>query len=115
MPCRTTLPQSFHDVAATLGSEEACRNAGAYPSVSGCRRLGAGPDQRHDTPARGETPTGDSLVYADLLQLGAALESIPTNDTNIGPATGIVIIDPDSLRYQGLLRLQSKWVTSDSV
>jgi hypothetical protein len=102
------IAESFHDVAATLGTEEACRNAGAYPpsqTAGGWALV-----RTNDTlPMLVEDDSGDALMYGDLLQLGPALESIPTNDSNIGPATGQVVIDPNTWDVWAYYGDSSNW------
>ena len=36
-------------------------------------------------------------MYAGLLTLGPALDTIPINDTTIGAATGNIVVDPNNL------------------
>jgi len=104
------IAEDFHDVAATLGTEEACRNAGAYPPSQTAG--GWAIVRTNDSiPLLVEDNTGDSLLYADLLQLGASLESIPTNDSNIGPATGEILIDPNTFEIKAYYGDSSNWVT----
>jgi|GEM_PF-840048 len=85
------IAESFHGVAATLGSEQASRNAGAYPPSQTAG--GWAIVRTNDSiPLLVESTVGDSLLYADLLKLGPALDTIPTMDPNIGPATGLIVI-----------------------
>ncbi len=87
------IAESFHEVAATLGREEASRNAGAYPATQTAG--GWAIVRTNDSiPLLVNSTVGDSLLYADLLRLGPALDTIPTMNPNIGPATGIIIISP---------------------
>ena len=89
---QTDIVANFHSVAATLGTEDACRNAGAYPSspTAGASAIVRTNDS---IPLLVANAYGDSLMYAALLQLGPALQTIPTNDTNIGPVTGTILVD----------------------
>jgi len=89
------IAESFHDVAATLGIEEASRNAGAYPPSQTAG--GWAIVRTNDSiPLLVEDNSGDSVLYADLLELGPALDTIPTMNPNIGPATGVIIVDPNT-------------------
>ena len=84
----------FPALAQTLGSEQARRNASGG-NASSQNPGGMVLVRTDDTiPLLVTDSSGDSLVYADLLQLGTALDTIPTMDPNIMPATGIVIVSP---------------------
>jgi hypothetical protein len=89
------IATNFSSVAATLGSQEASRNAGAYPSshTAGGRAIVRTNDS---IPLLVENNAGDSLMYVDLSQLGPALDTIPTLDPNITSATGRIIINPNT-------------------
>jgi hypothetical protein len=103
------IAESFHEVAATLGSEEASRNAGAYPAT---QTAGGWTIVRtNDTiPLLVNSTVGDSLLYADLLTLGPALDTIPTMDPNITPATGRIIIDPNTWDIRAYYDDTSLWM-----
>ncbi len=104
------ITESFHDVAAALGSEEASRNAGAYPPSQAAG--GWAIVRTNDSiPLLVESNTGDSLLYADLLELGAALDTIPTLDPNVGPATGTITIDPTTYEIKAYYGDSSNWAT----
>jgi hypothetical protein len=102
------IATTFHDVAATLGTEEACRNAGAHPpsqTAGGCVLV-----RTNDSmPLLEESTTGDSLMYADLNRLPATLDTIQTGDSNIGLATGLIIIDPNSYDVRAYYGDSSAW------
>jgi hypothetical protein len=102
------IATAFHDVAATSGREEACRNAGAYPpsqTAGGCVLV-----RTNDSiPLLVEGTTGDSLMYTDLNQLPATLDTIPTGDPNVGPATGLIIIDPNTYDIRAYYGDSSAW------
>jgi len=102
------IAESFHDVAAALGTEEACRNAGAYPpsQTAGGRAIVRTNDSISLLVA---DSTGDSLMYNDLIQLVAALDTIPTLDPNIGPATGVITIDPTTYDIKAYYGDSSNW------
>jgi hypothetical protein len=89
------ITTNFSSVAATLGSQEASQNAGAYPSSQTAGGY-AIVRTNNSIPMLVENTTGDSLLFDDLLKLGPALDTIPTLDPNITPATGILIIDPNT-------------------
>jgi len=104
------IAESFHDVAAILGSEEASRNAGAYPPSQTAG--GWAIVRTNDSiPLLVADSSGDSVLYADLLELGPALDTIPTNDSNIGPATGVITIDPTTYEIKAYYGDSSKWYT----
>jgi hypothetical protein len=48
-------------------------------------------------------------LFADLLQLARALDTIPTNDSNIGPATGVILIDSASYDIRAYYGDSSEW------
>jgi len=89
------IATSFAQVAARMGSDEASRNMGGSslsPTVGGWALV-----RTNDSlPLLDTSYVGDSMLFADLSQLPAALDTIPTLDTNITPATGLLIIDPNT-------------------
>jgi hypothetical protein len=56
-----------------------------------------------------ETPTGDKLMYDDLFEVAASLESFPTMDDNIGPATGLIFIDTATMDIAAYYGVESQW------
>jgi hypothetical protein len=95
----------FPLVAEGSGWEQARLTAGGNPGPGGAVMVST-----TDTmPTFVESHTGDSLLYSDLLQLGAALESIPTNDSNIGPATGMIVVDSSSYEVKAYYGDSSQW------
>ena len=99
---------NFSSVAATLGGEEASRNSGAYPASQAAG--GWAIVRTNDTvPLLVASTTGDSLMYAYLNQFPAALQTIPTLDTNIGPATGQIIISPTTHDVWAYYGDSSQW------
>jgi hypothetical protein len=58
-----------------------------------------------------ETPTGDSLLYSDLIEVAASLESIPTMDENIGPATGLIFVDTATMDISAYYGTRSQWLS----
>jgi hypothetical protein len=104
------IAASFSEVAATLGTEEACRNARAYPpsEAAGGRVLVRTNDS---IPLLVQDGAGDSLLYLELVQLAAALDTIPTNDTNIGPATGVILVSRESLGIKAYYGSKDQWAT----
>ena len=102
---------SFHDVAATLGTEEASRNAGAHPpsQTAGGWVLVRSNDPADSTPLLVGDSVGDGLMYNDLRQFGDNLESIPSGNVNIGPAVGQIVIDPDSFDIYAYYGFTSEW------
>jgi hypothetical protein len=102
------LATSFSSVAATLGSQEASRNMGVYPSTQTAG--GYAIVRTNDSvPLLVANTVGDSMLYADLLRLGPALDTIPTMDPNIGPATGRIIIDPTTWEIRAYYGDSSNW------
>jgi hypothetical protein len=102
------LATNFSSVAATLGSQEASQNAGAYPSTQTAG--GYAIVRTNDSiPLLVTSTTGDSLLYADLLRLGPALDTIPTMDPNIGPATGRIVISPTTWDVWAYYGDSSNW------
>jgi hypothetical protein len=86
------IAETFHDVAATLGSEEASRNAGEYPSspTAGGWAL----VRTNDTiPLLVATHSGDTLMLHDVRALGDALLHLPIPDNNVRTAYGVIKID----------------------
>ena len=55
--------------------------------------------------------SGDSLMLSDLRQLASALAVIPTNDSNIGPAHGLVTIDSLNFGIKAYYGDSSNWAT----
>jgi len=89
------IATSFTQVAARMGSDEASRNMGGNslsPTAGGWALV-----RTNDTlPLLDTSYVGDSLLYDYLSELPAALDTIPTLDPNITPATGLLIIDPNT-------------------
>jgi hypothetical protein len=105
------IAESFHDVAATLGTEEACRNAGAYPpsQTAGGWVLVRSNDTTDTAPLLGGAAKGESLMYDDLRLIGDDLESIPSGHEDIGPAVGEIVIDPDSFDIYAYYGFEREW------
>jgi hypothetical protein len=101
---------SFPAVAATLGSAQARRNASGGNPLSqnpgGVVLVGA-----EALLSLAPSHSGDSLMYADLNQLAVSLRVIPTNDDNIGPATGVVLIDTHNFEIKAYYGDSSQWCT----
>jgi len=93
------ITESFHDMAAQLGTNEACANMGvSSPSqTAGGWVLVRSDDTTDTTPLLGGESAGVSLTYLELGQVADSLESLPTGSNTIGPAVGIIRVDPDSL------------------
>ncbi len=101
---------NFPTVASTLGSGEARRN------ISGGNPLSQNPGGmvlvRAASPlSLAYSRSGDSLMYAHLSQLATSLRVIPTNDPNIGPATGVVLIDSHNFEIKAYYGDSSQWCT----
>jgi len=105
---QTDVAGSFPVVAQTLGSAQARRNASdGNPSSQNPGGM---------VLARSESPlslafcrSGDSLMYADLMQLAGSLRCIPTNDSNVGPAKGVVLIDSHDFEIKAYYGDSSEW------
>jgi hypothetical protein len=105
---QTDIAGSFPLVAQTLGSGEARRNAsGGNPSSE--NPGGTVLVRAQDSLSLVASTSGDSLMYSDLMQFAGALGSIPTNDSNIGPATGVVLIDTHSFEIKAYYGDSSEW------
>jgi len=104
---------SFSDVAGALGTEQAARNAGAYPPspTSGAWVMVRSNDPMDTVPLLVGSAKGESLMYDDLCFVGDRLESLPTGNENIGPAVGTIIIDPDSFNIYAYYGYRSEWWT----
>ena len=87
------IATSFTQVAARMGTNEASRNVGGDP-LSQAAGGWALVRTNESIPLFDTSYVGDSLLYAFLNQFPAALDTIPTLDTNITPAYGQVIISP---------------------
>jgi len=106
------IAESFHEVAATLGTEEACRNAGAsYPpsQTAGGWVLVRSNDTTDTAPLLGGEAKGESLMYDDLRDIADDLESLPTGNENISPVVGEIVIDPDSFDIYAYYGFDSEW------
>lgn len=105
------IAASFPMVARTAGSFEVCRNAsGGNPAATnpGGRVL----IQTDDTvPMLVASACGDSLLLGSLTQLAGRLESLPTNDSNIGPAAGTIQISLSDLEVKAYYGTPSRWLT----
>jgi len=96
---------SFTEVAEASGWEQARHIAGGNPYPSGAVLV-----RTNDTlPMFVTDAVGDSLLLSDLNAVGSSLESLPTNDTNIGPATGVVNIDPNTFDVYAYYGYWSQW------
>lgn len=88
---QNSIATSFTQVAARMGSNEASLDMGgsSLSQTAGGWTL----VRTNDTlPLLDTSYVGDSLLYAALSQFPAALDTIPTLDPNITPATGRLII-----------------------
>jgi hypothetical protein len=90
---RDDIATSFSEVAARMGTSEASRNVGGDPlsQTAGGWALVRTNDS---IPLFDTSYVGDSLMYDYLSQFPAALDTIPTLDPNITPATGLIVINP---------------------
>jgi hypothetical protein len=105
---QTDVAGSFPVVAQAVGSNQACRNASAGDPESenpGARVLA----RAEDSMCLETSAAGDSLMLAHLRQLAGSLDTIPTNDPNVGPATGVVLIDSSTLEVKAYYGDSSNW------
>lgn len=101
---------SFSQVAATQGTSEACLDING--STSSQTAGGWALVHTNDTiPLLRTTTKGDSLMYAGLSPLVPALQTLPTNDSNIGPAYGLVKISPTTWDVWAYYSDTSLWMT----
>jgi Tfp pilus assembly protein FimT len=100
---------SFPMVAQTLGSDQARRN------TSGGNPLSQNPGgmvlvRTEDTiPLFVANSSGDSLMFGHLTQLAGSLQNIPTDDSNIGPAKGVILIDSHNFEIKAYYGDSSEW------
>jgi hypothetical protein len=107
------IAESFSQVAASLGTEEASRNAGAYPpspSAGGWVMVRSN-DTTDTTPLLVGSARGESLMYDDLQLIADRLESLPSGNDNIGDVVGTIIVDPDSFDIYAYYGFRSEWWT----
>jgi hypothetical protein len=103
------IATSFTQVAALMGSDEASRNMGGN-SLSQTAGGSALAHTNDSLPLLDTSYVGDSLLYAVLGRLPAALDTIPTLDPNITPATGLVIINPNTWNVWAYYSDTSLWM-----
>jgi len=107
---QTDIAGSFPLVAQALGSDQARRNA------SGGNPLSLNPGgmvlvRAQDSLSLLASTSGDSLMLGDLRQLAGALQTIPTNDSNIGPAYGLITVDSLLYETKAYYGDSSNWAT----
>ncbi|UCG44099.1 MAG: Tad domain-containing protein [candidate division WOR-3 bacterium] len=56
-----------------------------------------------------EDSIGDKLMYDELFEVAASLESFPTMDENIGPAMGSISIDTATMDIAAYYGVESQW------
>lgn len=103
------IAEAFPRLASISGSAQACRNVAGteYETQTAGGRV---------LVASGEsllfcsTVQGDSLLHIRLSQVARLICTIPTNDSNIGPATGIVTVDPRDYEVKAYYSDSSNWV-----
>jgi len=102
---------SFHEVAAALGTAEACLNLGVgSPSpTAGGWVLVRSNDTLDTMPLLVGDSLGDALMYGDLREIADRLESLPSGNINIGPAVGTIVINPDSFDIWAYYGFESNW------
>lgn len=102
---------NFHEVAATLGTDEANSNLGvsAPSEAAGGWVLVRSNDSTDTASLLGGGAQGDSLMYTDLRLMADNLESLPTGNENIGPAVGTIVIDRDSMDIYAYYGYTSEW------
>ncbi|MEO0108290.1 MAG: pilus assembly protein TadG-related protein, partial [candidate division WOR-3 bacterium] len=106
---QSDVASSFPALAQALGSEQARRNISdgdPYSQNPGGTVVVRTADS---IPLLEATPAGDSLLLSSLQQLAAALQTIPTYDSNIGPAHGIVTVDTQDYEIKAFYADTSMW------
>lgn len=99
---------SFAQVAAAQGTNEACLNING--STTSQAAGGWALVRTNDTvPLLQTSAKGDSLMYANVGGLQSSLQKIPTGDPNIGPATGLIIVNPNSYNVWAYYSDTSQW------
>jgi len=105
---QSSIATNFTQVAARMGSNEASLDIGG--SSQSLTAGGWTLVRTNDTlPLLDTNHVGDSLLYANLSQYPARLDTLPTNDSNIGPAYGRVIISPTTWDVWAYYSDTSKW------
>jgi hypothetical protein len=107
---QSDIAGSFPAVAQTLGTSEARQNASAGNSSSQ-NPGGVVLVRAADSLSLVASTKGDSLMLGDLTQLATSLQSIPTNDSNVGVATGRIIISPTNYEIKAYYGDSSNWCT----
>ena len=102
------IAASFPLVAEAMGSAQARRNA-SNGNSSSSNPGGVVLARAADSLSLASDSTGDSLMYSDLMRLGNSLRTIPTNDPNIGPATGVILIDARTFEIKAYYGDSSQW------
>jgi len=98
---------SFPALAQTAGWEQARQVAGAKPPPAGAVLV-----RTNDTvPMFAEDTVGDRLLRTHLQAIGATLARIPTNDSNIGPAKGHIVVVPQTFEIKAYYGDSSMWLT----
>jgi hypothetical protein len=107
---QSDIAGSFPLVAQTLGSDQARRNVSAG-NPSSQNPGGMVLVKAEDSLSLVANTIGDSLMFGDLRQLAGALQTIPTNDSNIGPAHGIITVDSLDYETKAFYGDSSNWAT----
>jgi hypothetical protein len=101
---------SFPLAAQAIGSSQARRNAsGGNPSSQ--NPGGMVLVRTRDSLSLVANSSGDSLMLHDLKRLAGLLDTLPTNDSNIGPATGRVTVDSLNFEIRAFYGDSSNWCT----
>jgi hypothetical protein len=103
------IATSFAQVAARMGSDEASRNMGGN-SLSQTAGGWALVRTNDSLPLLDTSYVGDSMLFAVLSQLPSALDTIPTLDPNITPATGLILINQNTWDVRAYYSDTSLWM-----
>jgi hypothetical protein len=103
------IATSFAQVAARMGSDEASRSMGGN-SLSQTAGGWALVRTNDSLPLLDTNYVGDSLLYAVLSKLPAALDTIPTLNSNITPATGLILINQNTWDIRAYYSDTSLWM-----
>jgi len=107
---QSDIAGSFPMIAQTMGSSLARRNAsGGNPSSQ--NPGGMVLVRTEDSLSLETDPSGDSLILYELRRLAGALDTLPTNDSNIGPARGRITVDSLNFEIRAFYGDSSNWCT----
>jgi hypothetical protein len=104
---QSDIAASFPAVAQSVGAAQACRNVSG--GNASAQNPGGAVLVRTGDTLLVPTRTGDSLFILNMRELAAALDTIPTCDSNVGAATGRITIDSTDLEVKAYYGDSSNW------